>query len=503
VLSALAIPAVLTALVAGIAGAWSPCGFSMLETIGTGLGDARRGVTAAACATFAAGAVLGGALTFGGLAFAGSLIPRHGTGVRDALGVVLVLGAAVADWRGLQIAPQIRRQVPERWRWTMPLSLASGLFGLLLGLGFTTFVLAFAVWALAGLSFIAGSTGLGLLIGLAFGLGRALPVILIAPRLRGGRGMRALEGMAREPRLWLGLRRLDAIGLAFCALLLTSAGARGAQVAAGSDPSARGGALAWQTIGGPGMLRDAVGRLSALPGTYPALGRSSVAWFLGGQVIVAHLASMTVEASIAAGPISALAISDSWIAYRAPAPGGGEQLVGVPLGSPARPRSVASSPRAGSLGRPSLIGSTVVFARDTPRRAAIVAVNLATGARHVLRSARGGVALLNPALTARRLMYERITRCSQELRVGPARAPRRDRTILRAASAVFRDSGYERGYVRAYNEASLCRHRKGGPGGPVRLGATALAAGTAYVTEVPVAAGANARILALAATRRR
>ena len=422
--------------------------------------------------------------------------------MRDGIGVALVLGAAVADWRGLQIAPQIRRQVPERWRWTMPLALASGLFGLLLGLGFTTFVLAFAVWALAGLSFIAGSTGLGLLIGLAFGLGRALPVILIAPRLRGRRDMRALEGMAREPRLWLGLRRLDAIGLAFCALLLTSAGARGAEVAAGSDPSARGGALAWKTIGGPGMLRDAAGRLSALPGTYPALGRSSVAWFSGGQVIVANLASMAVKASIAAGPISALAISDSWIAYRAPAPGGGEQLVGVPVGHPGL-RLVAGSPLAGSLGRPSLIGSTVVFARDTPRRAAIVAVNLATGARHVLRSARGGVALLNPALTAQRLLYERITRCSQELRVGPARVPRRDLTVLRLASAVFRDSGYEPGYVRAYNRASLCRHRTGGPGGPVRLGPTALAAGIAYVTEVPVAAATGARILALAATRRR
>ena len=43
-LSALAIPAVLTALVAGIAGAWSPCGFSMLETIGTGLGVPVRGL---------------------------------------------------------------------------------------------------------------------------------------------------------------------------------------------------------------------------------------------------------------------------------------------------------------------------------------------------------------------------------------------------------------------------------------------------------------------------
>jgi len=361
VLSAVAIPAALTALVAGVAGAWSPCGFSMLETIGTGLGDERRGVTATACTTFAAGAVLGGALTFGGLALAGSLIPRHGGLLRDGLGALLVLAAAVADWRGLQIAPQIRRQVPERWRWTMPLALASGLFGLLLGLGFTTFVLAFAVWALAGLSFIAGSTSLGLLIGLAFGLGRALPVIFIAPRLRRRSGLRALDGMAREPRLWLGLRRLDAIGLAFCALLLTSAGARGAEVEAGTDPSAAAPGLAWQAIGGPGMLRDGAGRLSALPGSYPALAQSSVAWFSAGQITLADATSLAVRALIPAPPISALALSERWLAYRAPAPGGGEQLVGLVAGAPGRPLVVASSSLAGSLGRPALIGSTLVF----------------------------------------------------------------------------------------------------------------------------------------------
>ena len=41
------------ALVAGVTGAWSPCGFSMVETLAPG-GYARRlRTTAIACATFA------------------------------------------------------------------------------------------------------------------------------------------------------------------------------------------------------------------------------------------------------------------------------------------------------------------------------------------------------------------------------------------------------------------------------------------------------------------
>ena len=41
-----------------------------------------------------------------------------------------------------------------------------GLYGVLLGLGFTTFILTFAVWALAGISVALGDPQLGLLIGL-------------------------------------------------------------------------------------------------------------------------------------------------------------------------------------------------------------------------------------------------------------------------------------------------------------------------------------------------
>ena len=71
-LSALAAAAALTALLAGLTGAWSPCGFSMVDTVGSALGDTRRSATLLACIAFTAGAIAGGAATFGGLACAGT-----------------------------------------------------------------------------------------------------------------------------------------------------------------------------------------------------------------------------------------------------------------------------------------------------------------------------------------------------------------------------------------------------------------------------------------------
>ena len=166
----------------------------------------------------------------------------------------------------MKIAPQIRRQVPERWRWTMPLPLACALYGVLLGLGFTTFVLAFAVWALAGISFAAGDPLLGAVVaGLRRGA-RAAGAVDGARPAR-GRGARRLDGMASEPRLWLGLRRLDALGLVLCALALAGAGATAgaAPLTSATDPSAAGGELAWQQLGGAGALRNLAGGVSSLP----------------------------------------------------------------------------------------------------------------------------------------------------------------------------------------------------------------------------------------------
>jgi hypothetical protein len=484
VLSGLAVFATLTALLAGVLGAWSPCGFSMVDTIGTALGDARRASTLGACATFAVGAILGGAVTYGGLALLGRLAGSQGGGPREALGAVLALAAALADWRGVRIAPQIRRQVPERWRWTMPLPLACGLYGILLGLGLTTFVLSFAVWALAGISFAAGSPTLGVLVGVAFGAGRALPVLWMAPRLHRD-GARALEGMATEPRLWLGLRRLDALGLCACALLLGGASATAAGLPAATDPSAAEGNLAWQRIDGPGMLRLRSGARSVLPGDFPTLGESSIAWQDNGQITVADVASMAPRAILPVAHLTALAVSDSWVVYRKDGARGGESLVGVSLLDPARRRRIGSARLAGELGRPTLHGARVLFTVDTPRRSAIEAINLNTGARRVLRAASVGALLLNPVSLHGRLAYERVNRCAQELRIGSWRANRRDRVLLRLSSTARRDPGYERGYEHAYNSASRCSNRRTGRGIGTRLGPTALSPSTVYVTEEP------------------
>jgi hypothetical protein len=210
------------ALVAGVTGAWSPCGFSMVETLAPH-GYARRLRTSlAACATFALGALAGGAVTFGGLALVGAALGAGGP-VALGLAAVVAVAAAAAEARGLRIAPQIRRQVPEAWRRVLPVPLAAAGYGVLLGLGFTTFVLSFAVWALAGTSIALGDPALGLAMGLAFGTGRALPVIFLAPFAGTDRGGAITAAMCERPTILLGLRRVDAVALAACAVALGTA----------------------------------------------------------------------------------------------------------------------------------------------------------------------------------------------------------------------------------------------------------------------------------------
>jgi len=483
VLGGLAAAAAITALIAGIAGAWSPCGFSMVDTIGGALGNARRGATLVACATFALGTLAGGALTFGSLALLGSLAGHGVAGLREGLGAALALAAAIADWRGVRIAPQIRRQVPERWRWTLPLPLACALYGVLLGLGFTTFVLAFAVWALAGISFAAGDPLLGVLVGLAFGAGRALPVLWMAPGLReDGSGARRLEEMAREPRLWLGLRRLDALGLGLCALALAGVSAGAQPLAPATDPSAAAGALAWQQPGGSGLLSQGGSAPLALPGSHPALGGANVAWATPAQVVVADRATLQPKLALAVAGVSALAVSDGWVVYRDD-DAQGERLIAVSLADPAQRRYLAGSRLAGQVSRPALDSSSVVFALDTPRRSELVLVDLATGRRRVLRQARRDAAYFNPSLLGGQVLFERVTRCVQQLRIAGL-GRRGGRVLLSLPSTVARDPGYQRGYTHAYNSASGCRNRRPGRGGSTLLGATALSASGAYVTKL-------------------
>jgi hypothetical protein len=208
---------ILAAAAAGVTGAWSPCGFSMVETLAPQGYAGRMRVTVAACATFAAGALAGGAITFGGLALLGEALGAGGPAAL-AVAAAVALAAAIGEARGARIVPQVRRQVPESWRRRMPVPLAAGLYGVLLGLGFTTFILTFAVWALAGACIAIGDPALGLAVGLAFGAGRLLPVVVLAPA--GGGALHA--AMAERPRILRSLRAIDALALAACAVALVA-----------------------------------------------------------------------------------------------------------------------------------------------------------------------------------------------------------------------------------------------------------------------------------------
>src|SRR4051794_23028900 len=242
----------LAALAAGITGAWSPCGFSMVETLAPAGYAGRLRTTLVACATFTAGALVGGVITFGGLGMLGRALGAGGSGA-VAVAAVVAVAAAIGEVRGVRIVPQVRRQVPESWRRVLPVPLAAGLYGVLLGLGFTTFILTFAVWALAAVSVALGDPQLGAVLGLAFGAGRALPVVALAPAAGSERGSAAHAAMAERPAILRGLRVADAVALAACALAIAGlAPAKAATAKArivepqGTGPAAMGTLFAFQ-----------------------------------------------------------------------------------------------------------------------------------------------------------------------------------------------------------------------------------------------------------------
>jgi len=69
--------------------------------------------------------------------------------------------------------PQRKRQVPDGWRYTLPSSLVALFFGLLLGLGYVTFIIVATFYIITIAAVLSGSPLLGaILLGL-FGLGRA------------------------------------------------------------------------------------------------------------------------------------------------------------------------------------------------------------------------------------------------------------------------------------------------------------------------------------------
>jgi hypothetical protein len=462
-LSGVAVVLAATAAVAGVTGTWSPCGLSMVETLGRHGGGRRT--TLAACATFALGALAGGVVTFGGLALVGQALHAGiGSGAL-AVAAAVAACAAYAEARGLRVLPQIRRQVPEPWRRVMPLPIAAGLYGVLLGLGFTTFVLTVATWALAGLSLAIGEPWVGAVIGLAFGAGRALPVVLIAPRLGRPVAERLMLAMLERPRLLQALRLGDAIGLALVAVALSSTPALAAGVSSpATDPSTGGTALAWQQPGTGGFIRSG-GTTKPVAGDDPALSASYLAYRNGDQATVLRRSDQSVVLTQAFAGLSKLAVSRRWLAVRVDREGGGDRVLVQRLEAGSQPFSAAATKGPDQLGRPALDGDRLVYVRSGPSGSRLVRINLGDDPQNKTILKKSDTSqYLSVAAAGSKILYVRSYRCGQALSLMDA-SGKNDRVITKGPGPAGTDG---------------CGHG----GTPTTFWTVALAPKTAYLTKL-------------------
>jgi hypothetical protein len=431
-LSGLEIVLAAAALLIGATGTWSPCGFSMVETIGPGGHCGGRRTTLAACATFTPGAVVGGAATFGLLGLLGAIVHGAGGAAAYLAAAGVALAAALAEARGVPIVPQIRRQLPEHWRRAMPMPLAAALYGVLLGLGFTTFVLSFGVWALAGISFAVGEPAAGLAIGAAFGIGRAVPIALLAPVADRPAGIRAVELMAERPSLYRSVRFGDAIALTGAAAALAGTGVAGAAETTAlnaADPSFGDGLLAWQRSDQRGVLRRG-DREQLLPGTDPAVGGPYVAVLEKGAIRLLDRGTLDQIARYAAQGVDSVAVSTDWLVYRAKQKRG-DIIKARRITHPMRPskvRRLAEVKSPAQLGRPNIDGGLAVYAIAKRRKNKLVQQRLESGRRDSLLSSRTS-ALSSASVQGKRVLYVLTTSERQRLKLKSRRRKGDGRTL--------------------------------------------------------------------------
>ncbi len=150
----------------------------MLSSI-TPLGERGRGQPYVLTVTaFIVGALVGGAALGFGLGVIGSLGPDLAWAPRlAALGVLVAVCVAVDLSPRVDALPGPQRQVNERWLDHYRGWLYGVWFGLQLGTGVATVVVAAGVWATLGAALLSGSPSVGMLIGATFGLVRGLAVL--------------------------------------------------------------------------------------------------------------------------------------------------------------------------------------------------------------------------------------------------------------------------------------------------------------------------------------
>ena len=153
----------------------------MVETITPVVHGGRRSRWVASLALHVFGAGLSAAALGAVLGAVGRALQAP-WGAAGALAVaILAMLYAARALAGLPVpVPQLRRQVPERWRSDFSPEIAALLYGLGLGLGFLTHLRFGTLLVVAAAAVASGSPLTGALVLLPFGLARSIPLILVA-----------------------------------------------------------------------------------------------------------------------------------------------------------------------------------------------------------------------------------------------------------------------------------------------------------------------------------
>ena len=147
------------------------------------LGERARGTKfGRTFAWYLLGSVAGGALVGGLLGLLGAalhdLLEPSSAAIALAVAVVCAVGLIVDLGIGGVRVPSMHRQVNENWLSTYRGWVYGLGFGFQLGLGFAT-VMTAAIAVMFALEVLSGSLVAGVVIGVVFGLGRTLPLLLV------------------------------------------------------------------------------------------------------------------------------------------------------------------------------------------------------------------------------------------------------------------------------------------------------------------------------------
>jgi hypothetical protein len=208
-----------------------------------------------------------------------------------------------------------------------------------------------------------------------------------------------------------------------------------------ADPAAAGDALAFERPDGSAFIRRG-GEVGTLPGHDPASGDGRVAVILNGEIVVLSAVDLGVIGRVGAPDADAVAISRRWVAWRARV-NGRDLIRARNLADPARPGPEHSLGRPGGaaqLGRPSLDGNRLVYARATRHENRIVKrlLGVKRGKRAqttLMRSVLDG--LSNPSIHGGALLYVRHTERADRLKLAGVGSRSPGRTLSRRRGTLW------------------------------------------------------------------